>query len=381
MALTALEVEQHAQRKRSLVEMLIRVLLGLWGNFSQWDDADLVAARTAASIPHVESTLREMQRETRQFQMRALKALGVRLPKVSPPIDLYPRSRVDLLEVYARPARDAAKALAAGGSMDDAVAAFEKRLTGIVEADAMIAARDELAAIQEQLEREGLTDYDDDFDDLHDDDNASELPPRDELESWITQYEESYGREGDTRTESGEKIIGWRRVIRPELSMHGTCGLCVVAATQWYTKQNLKAMHHLCKCVTLPVTKSNDPGLRWNAEDLRRNLDEIYGAAGGSTSGKKLKRVRVAVREHGELGPILAYSAKRGWEPREGFKPYSPPNSQVQKDRIARRRKDLEDTLANLKNRLGGDGNQAGINHAIWEIEQSLRDLRARTAA
>lgn len=361
--------------------MLLRVLLGLWGNFSQWDDADLVAARTAASIPQVESTLREMQRETRQFQMRVLKALGVRIPKVSPPIDLYPRSRVDLFEVYGRPARDAAKVLAAGGSPEDAVAAFEKRLTGIVEADAMIAARDELAAIQEQLEREGLTDYPDDAEGLHDDDDATELMDREAMESWFTAIEAAEEDDDAERTSEGEKIIGWRRVIRPELSQHGPCGLCVVAATQWYTKQNLKAMHHLCKCVTLPVTKSNDPGLRWNAEDLRRNLDEIYGAAGGSTYGKKLKRLRVAVRDHGELGPILSYSAKRGWTPKEGYEPYSPPNTQVQKDRIAQRRKDLEGTLANLKNRLGGDGDPAGIRHAIWEVEQSLRDLRARIAA
>ena len=362
----------------------MRLLLGLWGDFNDWDDPDLVAARTAASIPHVESALREMQRDSRMFQVRVLKELGVPQPSSRPVVDLYPRSRVDLLEVYARPARDAAKAIGSGGSTQDAINAFEKRLNGIVEADVAIAERAAIERLQAELEADGHTDYADDGDDeIHDDDNATELMSRTEMEEWIARYEEEFGiRDGqDTRDAEGEKIIGWRRVIRPELSQHGTCGLCVVAATQWYSKQDLKAIHHLCKCVTMPVTKSADPGLRWNAEDLRRNLDDIYGAAGGSTSGKKLKRTRVAVRDHGELGPILTYSAKRGWTPNDAYTPYTPPNKEVETSRIEKRRDDLEGTLTNLQDRLGGDGDQAGIEHAIWEVEQALRDVKTRLAA
>lgn len=352
------------------------MLLGLWGNFSQWNDDDFVKSRTAASIPHVESALRETQREVRQFQLRVLREMGVPEPNSRTPIDLYPRSRVDLLEVYARPARDAAKVLDSGGSTEDAVAAFKKRLNGIVDADLAIAERDEIERIQDWLEQDGLTDYDFDEDEPeHDDDNATELPGRDEFEAWLDEDED------DERTESGEKIVGWRRVIRPELSKHGVCGLCVVAATQWYTRRDLKAMHNLCKCITLPVTKSQDPGLRWNKEDLRRNLDEIYGAAGDSTYGSKLKRTRVAVRDHGELGPILTYSAKRGWKPPASYVPYRPPNAQMESDRIRKRRDDLEGTLFNLRARLSEGGDTSGIEQAIWDVQQSLLDLRARIAA
>lgn len=365
------------------MELLIRALLGLWGNYSQWSDRDLVTARTAATVPYVESTLREIQKESRQFMLRALKEAGVGPLKVSPPVDLYPRSRVDALDVYRRPARDAQKIIDEGGSTEDAYKAFEKRLKGIIEADVAIAERDEIDRIQRQLEAEGLTDYPDVEDEpVHDDDNATELFARDEMDAWIREFEDNYGLEGKPTTESGEKIIGWRRVIRPELSQHGACGLCVVAATQWYTKQDLKAIHHLCKCTTLPVTKSSDPGLRWNAEDLRRNLDEIYGGAGGSTAGKKLKRIRVAVRDHGELGPILTYSAKRGWTPHEDYVPYTPPNISMQSERLSKRRSELEATLSSLQGRLNsGVGDTSGINHAIWEIEQSLKELRARIAA
>lgn len=356
------------------------MLLGLWRNFDQWSDRDLVTAKAATSTLHVESALREIQREARQFTLRSLREAGVPELKTRPPIDLYPRSHVDALEVYARPAREAAKVLERGGSADDAVAAFEKRIEGIVEADMAIAYRDSVDRIWEQLEDEGLTDYPDEFyDPPSDDDHATDQMSREDMESWLEDAERGRDEgDGDDRV----KVIGWRRVIRPELSMHGTCGLCVVAATQWYTRGDLKAIHHLCKCVPLPVTKVSDPGLRWNAEDLRKNLDEIYGAAGGSTSGKKLKRTRVAVREHGELGPILTYSAKRGWEPPASYRPYTPPTPQIQQERLVRRQQDLEGTLDNLRAQLAsGVGDAGGLRTAIWDVEQSLRDIRVRTAA
>lgn len=314
--------------------------------------------------------------------IRALKEAGVGPLTTRPPIDLYPRSRVDLLEVYARPARDAAKAIERGESPEAAFAEFEKRVTGIVNADSAIAYRDEVLRIQDQLEAEGLVDYTDFDDDVHhDDDNASELPDRTDLEKWIDELEKDE-KDALATAPKGEKVIGWRRVVRPELSMHGSCGLCVVAASQWYTKFDLQAIHHLCKCITLPVTKSSDPGLRWNAEDFRRNLNEIYGAAGGTTSGKKLKQIRVAVREHGELGPMLTYSAKRGWQQHTDYQPYEPPNAVTQRKREVKRAEDLSDTLRNLKARLAAaDGDAGGIKHAIWEVEQSMRALKTRKAA
>src|SRR5690606_34893472 len=113
----------------------------------------------AASVPYVESSLREVQKESRQFILRALKEAGVGPLTVAPPIDLYPRSRVDALDVYRRPAREALKALEAGGTQEDAYDAFEKRLTGIIEADVAIAERDEIDRIQRQLEAEGFTEY------------------------------------------------------------------------------------------------------------------------------------------------------------------------------------------------------------------------------
>lgn len=93
-------------------------------------------------------------------------------------------------------------------------------------------------------------------------------------------------------------VRGYRRVIRPELSKGGTCGLCVVASNQVYATDELLPLHDRCKCEVLPITREHDPGAAMNDDDLKA----LYDAAGG-TSGAALKRVRV--EDHGELGPRL----------------------------------------------------------------------------
>lgn len=96
-------------------------------------------------------------------------------------------------------------------------------------------------------------------------------------------------------------VRGYRRVIRPELSESGTCGLCIAASDRVYHVKDLLPIHARCKCEVMPITKANDPGLRLNSEDLKA----LYGAAGDSTSAAKLKRVRATVEQNGELGPVL----------------------------------------------------------------------------
>lgn len=93
----------------------------------------------------------------------------------------------------------------------------------------------------------------------------------------------------------------YRRILHPELAKDGqSCGLCVVAADRIYKIGTLLPIHGGCHCETLEVTDSHDPGLSLNTEDLQR----IYAAA-GSTAGEDLKRIRVTVNDHGELGPVL----------------------------------------------------------------------------
>lgn len=103
----------------------------------------------------------------------------------------------------------------------------------------------------------------------------------------------------EARRSSG-LVVGYRRIIHPEASESGVCGLCVAASDRMYSIENLKPLHDHCKCDVLPVTKENDPGQELNAQDLER----LYDLAGG-TSAKKLAKVNFQIEDHGELGPIL----------------------------------------------------------------------------
>lgn len=108
----------------------------------------------------------------------------------------------------------------------------------------------------------------------------------------------------ETRT----KIARYRRIVRPELSLNGACGLCVVASHRPYYVADLMPLHARCKCTVLPIVSGRDPGPQINdaavgyAYRTAANVDPEK-----STSGRALKEIRVTVEQHGELGPILRY--------------------------------------------------------------------------
>lgn len=96
-------------------------------------------------------------------------------------------------------------------------------------------------------------------------------------------------------------VIGMRRVIHPELSRGGACGLCVAASDRMYSKRILMPVHDRCVCEPMIVTRSHDPGLALNEHDW----DLLYGGAEGDTSAAALKRTRYVISHHGERGPTL----------------------------------------------------------------------------
>lgn len=100
---------------------------------------------------------------------------------------------------------------------------------------------------------------------------------------------------------SDKRITNWRRVIHPELSKGGTCGLCIAASDRLYGKTEPLPIHALCKCSTMQVYNHADPGSVLNGMDLTK----LYKDAGG-TAAAKLKATRYQVDEHGELGPVLS---------------------------------------------------------------------------
>lgn len=106
---------------------------------------------------------------------------------------------------------------------------------------------------------------------------------------------------------SKSKTIGWRRVIHPERSKSGVCGLCIAAASRVYSIEDLSPIHDHCRCTILPVTSSSDPGLNLNKEDFK----VLYGPD-GKTAANYLLSLSFKQDYHGELGPILVGTKGEG---------------------------------------------------------------------
>jgi hypothetical protein len=117
------------------------------------------------------------------------------------------------------------------------------------------------------------------------------------------------------RLESRVGITGYRRIVHPELAKTGSCGLCIVASDQVYHSSFLLPIHGNCNCTVLPIIGEIDPGNSLN----NLTLGDFYGAAAAfnsspglkaSTLDSDLKRVKVAVHEHGEYGPVLTFAGQ-----------------------------------------------------------------------
>lgn len=125
--------------------------------------------------------------------------------------------------------------------------------------------------------------------------------------------------------EKDERVIGYRRIIHPEASKGGVCGMCIAAADRVYHVKELMPIHNRCECTVSPVTTAHDPGFTLNQDDLDRLYshaeetapeETLYNTAraGGDvigtrkalpTSAKALKKTRYQIVHHHELGPVL----------------------------------------------------------------------------
>lgn len=281
----AVLVETYSAQHASIVEALIRALLSIWLPLAWIGRPDLVNAAAAASAVQVDAANSRARRLARLFMLRQLELLDAAPADLPPLEDMYPRSDVPIVDVYKRPARQVEHELRQERKngepwpdriTDEVMQSFENRLTSIVSDDLATTARDEQQKVM-----------------------------------W-----------------SAPKVVGYRRLIHPEFSKTGTCGLCVVAATRFYTKAELMPLHDLCKCTISPITANRDLGLKLNDDDLKK----IY-EAGGSNYADDLKRIKVGIGEHGELGPIIVRDGThfRGVgdvnrdSKRRKYTPYSPP--------------------------------------------------------
>jgi hypothetical protein len=104
-------------------------------------------------------------------------------------------------------------------------------------------------------------------------------------------------------TAGDERITGYRRVLSPGKN----CGLCIVAASQRYSKGDLRPIHRTCGCTTQAIYGDSGGFARPNRATLRALYEQA-----GSTSGSSLRRIAapqadlptVEIAET-DLGPTL----------------------------------------------------------------------------
>lgn len=137
---------------------------------------------------------------------------------------------------------------------------------------------------------------------------------------------------------SQERVVGYRRVLTGDEN----CGMCVIASTQRYRKEQLMPIHPGCDCAVAPIVGTRDPGRTINSAMVAEGAEPsaqtasgvgVYEPGGTLDSGDLLESVHKAVRErfgraarggrsidyrkvlttheHGELGPVLAVSGQR----------------------------------------------------------------------
>ena len=99
-----------------------------------------------------------------------------------------------------------------------------------------------------------------------------------------------------------QNIVGFLRV----LSGAENCALCYVASTQRYTRGDLLPIHPGCDCGEMPIYGTTDVGQVIDEQRLDAVHESIAQRFGVSDRGaREIDYSKIAVREHGELGPVL----------------------------------------------------------------------------
>lgn len=281
-----------SKRQQALIVRLILALLRIWSRADVWSGQSVAAAAALSSVAVV--TAQRQARVLAQAKQAGYLELagGVAVPG-EPGTD-YPRFGVNAFDVWNRPARAARVEVASGSEF--------------VEQQAFKAEVRRLVAEAERAVRAGAG--------L---DLSSDVPAVDVLVSEVQELAEQEiqlaGRDETDRVLARSDVTFYRRILHPELSKSGPCGLCFVAATQKYRVGGLLPIHDRCKCDVAPIVgrpgSDGDPGLYLNKKDFRSVLDAMYGATTqGTTDRGGLSNVRALEVLHDELGPRLTEGSR-----------------------------------------------------------------------
>jgi len=112
------------------------------------------------------------------------------------------------------------------------------------------------------------------------------------------------------------EVVGYRRVLTG-----ASCKLCATATTQRYHADRLMPIHNHCDCRVAPIVGDADPGQIINRQLLDRLQERgpdywksrgFVDSNGNPVDPTKIASVTdTAVREHGELGPMLTDAAQQ----------------------------------------------------------------------
>ena len=108
---------------------------------------------------------------------------------------------------------------------------------------------------------------------------------------------------GLTARSGNQNIVGYVRT----LTGAENCALCYVASTQRYTRGELMPIHPGCDCGEMPIYGEQDPGQVIDEIRLEATHEAVQQRFGVTDrSGRDPIDFRdIAIREHGELGPLL----------------------------------------------------------------------------
>jgi hypothetical protein len=109
------------------------------------------------------------------------------------------------------------------------------------------------------------------------------------------------------RTRASEAALRANGVKRYRRMLTGAenCGLCVAAASKFYTTSELSPIHGHCDCAVVGVVEANAAEAEAEVAAVESRYADVLREA-GVTDAKSLMRT-VEVHEHGELGPVLTY--------------------------------------------------------------------------
>ena len=232
----------------------------VWSGAGSWRDGD-VDRLVALIVPRVQAG----QVQTAQLTAAYFAALETARTGVTAPVVPVDREMVTSVrgvaadQVYRRPAATMYATLSDGGSLTQAVSAGLARLNDLVASDHQLAKT--------------------------------------------------------TQARASASARGFQ-YMRRTLTGRENCALCIIASTQRYRVQDLQPMHPGCDCGYDTVTGRTDPGQIIDPELLEQTHQLIEAQFGGTDRGARVidglndwsdYLDLIAVREHGELGPVLTW--------------------------------------------------------------------------